>query len=187
MIERNVLRVHTFGRLHVRNAGGVVTGAAAQPRRLALLALLASAGDFGLTREKVLAYLWADTEEDRARRGLSQAVYALRQDLGADDVFLGGREDLRLNPDTVTSDVGEFQSALSTNRPLDLAAARTPATSSTASTSRCSRVRALGGGGAREPRAPLCRVAGEAGATGHRRGDAAEAVGWWRKLAARIR
>ena len=57
IFERNALHVHTFGRLHVRRAGEVVTGAAAQPRRLALLALLAAAGDSGITREKVLAYL----------------------------------------------------------------------------------------------------------------------------------
>ena len=114
IVERNVLRVHTLGRLHVRNAGGVVAGAAAQPRRLVLLALLAAAGESGLTREKVLA-LWADTEEDRGRRALSQAVYALRQDLGTDELFLGGREDLRLNPEMVTSDVGEFESALSSS------------------------------------------------------------------------
>ena len=183
MIERNVLRVHTFGRLHVRNADGVVTGAAAQPRRLALLALLAAAGESGLTREKVLAYLWADTEGDRARRGLSQAVYALRQDLGTDDVFLGGREDLRLNPDMVSSDVGEFQSALSTNRP-DLAAERytgsfldgfhlpnAPEFERWAEEERASL--------AHRYAASLEKLARQAA----ERGDSGDAVGWWRKLA----
>jgi Tol biopolymer transport system component/DNA-binding SARP family transcriptional activator len=183
ILERNALRVHTFGRLHVRRAGDVVTGAAAQPRRLALLALLAAAGDSGLTREKLLAYLWTDTEEDRARRGLSQAVYALRQDLGTDDVFLGGREDIRLNPDMVSSDVGEFESALASNRP-DLAAAHYAGSF-------------LDGfhlpGAAEferwveEERADLAhryalsleKLARQA----TERGDAAEAVGWWRKLA----
>jgi Tol biopolymer transport system component/DNA-binding SARP family transcriptional activator len=183
ILERNALHVHTFGRLHVRRAGEVVTGAAAQPRRLALLALLAAAGDSGLTREKVLAYLWADTEGDRARRGLSQAVYALRQDLGTDDVFLGGREDLRLNPDTVSSDVGEFQSALATNRP-DLAAARYAGAFLD---------------GFHLPGAPEFErwVEEERASLAHRyaasleklarqateRGDAGEAVSWWRKVA----
>jgi Tol biopolymer transport system component/DNA-binding SARP family transcriptional activator len=183
ILERNALHVHTFGRLHVRRAGEVMTGAAAQPRRLALLALLAAAGDSGLTREKVLAYLWADTEEDRARRGLSQAVYALRQDLGTDDVFLGGREDLRLNPDMVTSDVGEFHSALSTNR-LDLAAARytgsfldgfhlpgAPEFERWAEEERASL--------AHRYAASLEKLARQA----TERGDLADAVGWWRKLA----
>ena len=82
----NVLRVHTLGRLHVRGPDGPVSGSAAQPRRLAILALLAAAGEQGLTREKVMAYLWPEAEEERARRSLNQAIYALRQDLGSEDV-----------------------------------------------------------------------------------------------------
>jgi DNA-binding SARP family transcriptional activator len=106
-----VLRVHTFGRLHVRGAAGGLSGAAAQPRRLAILALVAAAGDQGLTRDKVLAYLWPDAEEERSRRMLNQALYALRQDLGTDDVFLGTRES-RFHPELVSSDVAEFEEAL---------------------------------------------------------------------------
>ena len=45
------LRIITFGTLSVRSDRGTVAGAAAQPRRLALLALLARAGDLGVTRE----------------------------------------------------------------------------------------------------------------------------------------
>ena len=111
----NVLRVHAFGRLHVRGNGGVISGSAVRNPGASPScpwALLASAGEQGLTREKVLAYLWTDTEEERARRGLNQALYALRQDLGSDDVFLGSSRDLRLNPDLVSSDVGEFEQAV---------------------------------------------------------------------------
>jgi len=110
-----VLRVHTFGRLHVRGSAGVVSGSAAQPRRLAILALLASAGDQGVTRDKVLAYLWPDTEEERARPVLNQAIYALRQDLGSDDVIQGTRA-LRLNPELISSDIAEFEEALTRGR-----------------------------------------------------------------------
>jgi Tol biopolymer transport system component/DNA-binding SARP family transcriptional activator len=110
-----VLEIRALGRLHVVDEGGHVTGAAAQPRRLALLALLATAGEQGITRDKLLAYFWPDAEEDRARRGLNQALYALRQDLRSDDVFLGSR-DVRLNPDLITSDVGEFSRALGLGR-----------------------------------------------------------------------
>ena len=110
-----MLRVHTFGRLHVRGSAGVVSGSAAQPRRLAILALLASAGDQGVTRDKVLAYLWPDTEEERARPVLNQAIYALRQDLGSDDVIQGTRA-LRLNPELISSDIAEFEEALTRGR-----------------------------------------------------------------------
>jgi DNA-binding SARP family transcriptional activator/Tfp pilus assembly protein PilF/TolB-like protein len=91
--------------------GHVVTGAAAQPRRLAVLALLARAGRAGVTREKVLALLWPDEPEERARRSLNQAVYSLRRDLGGEDSLLGTK-DLRINLDLIEVDAVEFQDAL---------------------------------------------------------------------------
>lgn len=95
--------------------GRVLSGAAAQPRRLAVLALLARSGQRGLTREKLLGFLWADQEEERGRRALTQALYALRQELGSEDSITGAK-DLRLNPDLVTMDVAEFSSALAEGR-----------------------------------------------------------------------
>jgi len=91
--------------------GHVVTGAAAQPRRLAVLALLARAGRAGVTREKVLALLWPDEPEERARRSLNQAVYSLRRDLGGEDSLLGTK-DLRINLDLIEVDAVEFQDAI---------------------------------------------------------------------------
>lgn len=107
-----MLRVTCLGQLAVlRDDGLPLAGAASQPRRLAILALLARAGDRGLTREKVIGYLWPDADDERARRLLSQAVYTLRRDLGSEDVILGVR-DLRLGSGVITSDVAEFQEAL---------------------------------------------------------------------------
>ena len=110
-----MLRLNTFGRLFVERDGQRLSGAAAQPRRLALLALLAASGDKGTTRDRLLAMLWSETDEERARKGLNQALYALRQEMGADEVFLG-TQDLRLNPDLVTSDVALFTAALRADR-----------------------------------------------------------------------
>lgn len=98
-----------------------VAGAAAQPRRLALLAILAVAADRAVTREKIVAHLWPDNDEERARRALTQALYALRQDLGCEDAFLGVK-DLRLNPEMLTTDVQEFRAAIRAGS-LDRAAA----------------------------------------------------------------
>ena len=106
-----MLRIKCLGQLSVVRDGQPIAGAAAQPRRLAILALLARAGDRGITREKVIGYLWPDSDEERARRLLSQAVYMLRRDLGSDDAIVGVR-DLRLGADIITSDVAEFQEAL---------------------------------------------------------------------------
>ena len=107
-----MLRIKCLGQLSVlRDDGQPLAGAASQPRRLAILALLARAGDRGITREKVIGHLWPDSDEERARRLLSQAVYMLRRDLGSDDAIVGVR-DLRLGADVIASDVAEFQDAM---------------------------------------------------------------------------
>jgi DNA-binding SARP family transcriptional activator/TolB-like protein len=112
------LRIITFGTLCVRADRGTVAGAAAQPRRLALLALLARAGERGVTREKVTALVWPDSDDERSRRAITQGIYALRQELGSDDTILGVKE-LRLNTELVASDVAEFSAACRTGRPED--------------------------------------------------------------------
>lgn len=84
-------------------------GAAAQRKSLALLALLAGS-ERGMSRDKILAYLWPDAEASRASHRLTQLAYALRRDLDADSLFLGSN-DLRLNPDLISSDVREFAQA----------------------------------------------------------------------------
>jgi len=56
-----------------------------------------------VTREKILALLWPDEADDRARRSLNQAVYSLRRDLGVDDALVGTK-DLRLNLDVIEVD-----------------------------------------------------------------------------------
>ncbi len=107
-----MLRIKCLGQLSVFDDNGqAVAGAAAQPRRLAILALLARAAERGITREKLIGYLWPDSDEERARRLLSQAVYMLRRDLGSEDAIVGSR-DLRIGSDVLTSDVAEFEQAI---------------------------------------------------------------------------
>ena len=96
--------------------GRPIAGAAAQPRRLAVLALLAVAGDRGITRERIVTCLWPDYDAERGRHALTQALYALRRDLGAEELFLGQQE-LRLNPDLITSDYAQFHDALRRDAP----------------------------------------------------------------------
>jgi DNA-binding SARP family transcriptional activator/TolB-like protein len=107
----NVLRINVLGGLYLTAGQRPLAGAATQPRRLAVLALLAVAGERGVSRERILACLWPDTEEERARHALAQSLYALRHDLGDEELFLGQR-DLRLNPDLITSDYAEFHDAI---------------------------------------------------------------------------
>ncbi|MBK9692883.1 MAG: winged helix-turn-helix domain-containing protein [Gemmatimonadetes bacterium] len=115
------LQLVTFGGLGIQRGGAPAAGAGAQRRRLALLALLAAAGERGLSREKLLSLLWPESDLERARKNLAQAVYALRRDLGAEDLVLG-TTDLRLNPDLCDSDLARFRQALKEQRLADAVA-----------------------------------------------------------------
>jgi len=106
-----MLRLSTFGGLVLHQDGQLHTGPAAQRRRLALLAVIASAGPRGVARERLLALLWPDGEPEATRHSLYQALHAIRRSLGGDDVFLGSST-LQLNPERITSDVGEFAEAV---------------------------------------------------------------------------
>jgi DNA-binding SARP family transcriptional activator len=108
---RNVLRINALGSFAVIGDDGPLGGAVTQPRRSAVLALIARSGDRGIGREKILNYLWPDADEERGRRVLTRALSALRADLGAEDAILG-MSDLRLNPAVVTCDVVEFDAAI---------------------------------------------------------------------------
>ena len=99
-----------LGGLAVFDGPRPLGGNAQQPRRLAILAVLARSGDRGVNRDRLAALLWGDVEEERARRNLNQALYALRQELGAEDAILGTR-DLRLNPELIEVDLQAFETA----------------------------------------------------------------------------
>jgi len=116
------LRINVLGGLNVEREGLPVAGAAGQPRRVAILALLARADDRGVTRARLMSLLWPDVEEDRARRSLTQAIYALRHDLG-DEEAIQGIQDLRLDFDRVSTDVRDLTLARSRDALEDAAAA----------------------------------------------------------------
>ncbi len=105
-----MLFLRTLGGLALEN-DRAVAGAGAQRGRLAILAVLAVAGDAGVSRDRLLGLLWTDRDEERARAALNQALYALRRDVGEQELTLGTTE-LRLNPKVVTSDVAAFDAAL---------------------------------------------------------------------------
>ena len=57
-----------------------------------------------------MGLLWLDTDEEKARKGLNQALYALRHEIGSDDAINGTR-DLVLAPELVRTDIAEFRLA----------------------------------------------------------------------------
>jgi DNA-binding SARP family transcriptional activator/TolB-like protein/Tfp pilus assembly protein PilF len=178
-----VKRIQTLGGLAAFDGTRPLGGNAQQPRRLAILAVLARAGDRGVNRDRLAGLLWGEVEEERARRSLNQALYALRQELGAEDAILGTR-DLRLNPELIEVDLAAFETARATGAfeeagrlyggPFlgDFHLPGVPAFARWAEEER--------EGIAADYRAMLEAAA----ATATSRGDRGGAVLWWRRLAA---
>lgn len=105
------VRLRTFGGLTLRVGNTTVTGVPTQRRPLALLALLAVAGEEGVSRDKILAYLWPEKNERQARHSLNQLLYAQRRYAGEDGLFLG-RKTIRLDQTKIETDVARFQDSL---------------------------------------------------------------------------
>ena len=110
-----MLRLTTFGGVALRRDCPDDRGGAGEeqqlPRRgLALLALLAAAPDAGISRDTLLACLWPESDEERARSALRQSLFSLRRELGTPELVAGGVS-LTLNPAALTSDVREFDLA----------------------------------------------------------------------------
>jgi DNA-binding SARP family transcriptional activator len=75
------------------------------------MALLAVARERGISRDKVVAYLWSESDAPRARHALNQLLHAQRKQFAPGDLILGGKT-LRLNPSVIRTDVGEFEGSL---------------------------------------------------------------------------
>ena len=91
-------------------APGASAAPIAQPRRLALLALLADAGEAGISRDRALGLLWPEVSQQRARHSLDQLLYALRGDLGPEAVASGSA--LVLCSEAITCDLWDFEAAV---------------------------------------------------------------------------
>ena len=107
-----MFRLRALGGLTLELNDALYTGPATQRRRLALLAILA-ATDMGVSRDRLADLLWPDADPARGRHSLDTALSALRRELRSEDVFIGVAT-LRLNRDVVTSDVAEYDAAIST-------------------------------------------------------------------------
>ncbi|MEP7087531.1 MAG: BTAD domain-containing putative transcriptional regulator [Gemmatimonadota bacterium] len=106
-----MLQFQTLGSPAVSGESGPCGGAAGQRKSLALLALLATSGARGISRDKIVARIWPEASAGKATHRLTQVLYSLRRDLGAGELFLGSTE-LRLNTAIITTDVAEFTAAL---------------------------------------------------------------------------
>ncbi|GEM_PF-861875 len=101
--------LRTLGRFALERTadGGPIL--ANQRKALALLAVLA-AGRSAVSRDRLMALLWSESDDARARGSLKQLLHLVRRQIGSDDAIEGLAE-LRLNDAIVTSDVAQFRSA----------------------------------------------------------------------------
>ena len=68
-----MLRLRTFGGLSLEGVDGQLTGRAVQPRRLALLTLLAATNHGrGISRDTLQALLWPDSDAEHARLSIAR-------------------------------------------------------------------------------------------------------------------
>lgn len=102
-------RLRALGGLSLERNKAPVDDVATQRKSLALLAALAVHGT--MSRDRLMALLWPESEAARARGSLKQAIHQLRRMLAEPELLLGTTE-LRLNPDRVESDVQLFRDAL---------------------------------------------------------------------------
>lgn len=106
-----MFRLKLFGGAALEGAQGEAS-IASRRRSLAFLALLAGAGDRGLSRDKLAAFLWAESDSDRSRHALAQTLYAIRRELSAELVQTAGN-DLKLHSDLIAVDLWDFERAIS--------------------------------------------------------------------------
>jgi DNA-binding SARP family transcriptional activator len=106
-----MFRLKLFGGAVIEGPAGILRGRLVQRRRLALLACLAVAHGRSVSRDKLMALLWPETELERARHHLSDSLYLIRKELGEASVVSAG-VDLTLAESIVSSDIAEFEDAL---------------------------------------------------------------------------
>ncbi|HEV8399310.1 MAG TPA: BTAD domain-containing putative transcriptional regulator [Gemmatimonadales bacterium] len=115
------IRLRTLGTLSL--AGSDKQGLKAlvsQPKRAVLLVYLAVARPKGLhRRDTLLALLWPDSDQARARHALSQLVYQLRRTLGAEAIVSEGDEAMGVAQERVWCDVHAFDAAVEERRWAD--------------------------------------------------------------------
>jgi DNA-binding SARP family transcriptional activator len=106
-----VLRLTVLGGLGLTADGAPYVGPAVQRRRLLLLAVLAAAGRRGMSRDKVLSFLWPDADAEQGRQALYQALHVVRRAFGQ-TAIAGGTTSLTVTADVISSDVADFTEAI---------------------------------------------------------------------------
>lgn len=110
------LTIELFGHLAVRHSDQEVTRFRTQ-KTASLLAYLACSMGRDHPREELIELFWPEVEMEAARSSLRTSLASLRRqleppDAPANSMLIADRQAVRLNPETVETDTGAFESAL---------------------------------------------------------------------------
>lgn len=114
-----MLRLRLLGPLDLEHDDGrTVRSVLAQPKRFALLThLAASHPPAARRRDTLLALFWPDTDQQRARTSLRQALYQLRRSLGPGVITGMGDELVGVDTGRLWCDAAAFGEAVEEGRP----------------------------------------------------------------------
>ncbi|HEX6060207.1 MAG TPA: tetratricopeptide repeat protein [Gemmatimonadaceae bacterium] len=108
-----MIALKTLGAVDLRNDGKEVSTVLAQPKRLALLVYLATARPRGFhSRDTLLALFWPESDDERARNSLRQALHHLRRSLGEAAIVGRGDREVGVDGTLVHCDAAAFDEAI---------------------------------------------------------------------------
>jgi DNA-binding SARP family transcriptional activator/tetratricopeptide (TPR) repeat protein len=103
--------LRVLGGVSLEGENGPLRGKSVQPRRIALLALLAADPHHTLSRDKLIALLWPESDAEQGRHRLSESLYVLRKALGEEALISEG-DGVRLDPAHLSCDAILFSTAV---------------------------------------------------------------------------
>ena len=115
-----MIQLHTLGAVNLLRDGVEVRSVLSQPKRLALLAYLASAHPRGFhSRDTLLGLFWPEADDAAARNALRQALHYLRRSLGEACVTSRSDRDIGVEPQEIWCDAAAFDVAIEQRRYAD--------------------------------------------------------------------
>ncbi len=114
------IRLSTLGHFAIELDGEPIAFGRKTPKKdLALLKLLISAGNKGLSESRIGDDLWRDADGDRAANSLKQTLHRLRGLLQDHEAIESNDGLLKLNPNKIWIDAWAFEANASSNPPLN--------------------------------------------------------------------
>lgn len=108
-----MIRLQTLGSIDLQAGETTLSSVLAQPKRLALLTFLVTARPVGFhSRDTILALFWPESDTERARNSLRQALHHLRRHVGESALVSRGDRDVGINPALFACDANRFDEAI---------------------------------------------------------------------------